>query len=43
VAQGVLVEVSERLKACYETMFEDLDHLEKVEKGKMRQISISTM
>jgi hypothetical protein len=30
------MEVSERLKACYETIFEDLDHLEKVEKGKLR-------
>jgi hypothetical protein len=39
----VLVEVSERLKACYETIFEDLDLLEKVEKGKLRQMSISTM
>ena len=40
MAQGVLVEVSERLKASYDMMIEELDHLEKVERGQMRESSI---
>jgi hypothetical protein len=43
VAEGGLVEVSERIKATYEMMEEDLDNVEKFEKGKLREISISTM
>ena len=43
MAEGGLAEVSERIKATYETMEEDLDNVEKFEKGKLREISISTM
>ena len=43
MAEGGLVEVSERIKATYEMMEEDLENVEKFEKGKLREISISTM
>jgi hypothetical protein len=43
VAEGGLLEVSERIKATFETMEEDLDNVEKFERGKLREMSISTM
>ena len=43
MADGGLVEVSKRIKATFETMEEDLDNVEKFERGKLREMSISTM